>query len=169
MFDSHLSAAIYARLLFGYHTLYADWERRQARWLGGDLRQSGWHYRSRLPAIESDLRALGECAPGGTPGDLATVPDLPGAPIAAPAWGSLYVVEGSALGGQVIARRLAAGMPGHAHLFFNMGHGHGQPTWRDFQVLLDTQLGSPAARRAIALQARATFGQFQQMLQKVLD
>lgn len=174
LFEAQLSGTVYIRLLQGYHALYSEWEAQHARWLTGDLRTSGWVYRSRLPAIESDLHALGAQTPGKPRDDAMRLPPAQAEPnagelgLSIPSWGSLYVVEGSALGGQVIARKLAAEFPGHAHLFFNMGHGAGQPTWRDFQTLLDGQLGSAAARRAIALQARAAFGLFQRMLEKVL-
>lgn len=163
LLDARLDAAGYIGLLLGYHALYGEWESRQAHWLSGDLLAAGWRYRSRLPAIESDLRALGGQPSAVTGADPATVFDGP----STPAWGWLYVVEGSALGGQVIARRLAAGFPGHAHQFFNQGHGNGQPTWREFQIVMDGQLGSAGARRAIALEARVAFGRFQQMLEGV--
>jgi heme oxygenase len=172
VFQAQLSPAVYIRLLRGYHTLYSQWEAQHAHWLGGDLAMAGWRYRSRLPAIESDLHTLGSRAPAlVVVGQLTAAGRTGGVSVeaAAPAWGSLYVVEGSALGGQVIARKLAAEYPDHAHHFFTMGHGNGQPTWRDFQILLDGQLTSAAARRVVALQARAAFGRFQQMLESVLD
>jgi len=182
LFEGQLSGAVYIRLLQGYYALYVQWEAQHAPWLAGDLRSAGWPYRSRLPAIEADLRALGAHDLGaplaGAPRQppALAAPDVGGAePDAASreatdsSWGSLYVVEGSALGGQVIARKLAAEFPGCAHHFFTMGHGNGQPTWRDFQTLLDAQLGTAIARRAVALQARDTFGLFQRMLEKVVD
>lgn len=167
LLDGRLDAAGYIQLLLGYHALYAPWEAQQARWLAGDLVTAGWKYRSRLPAIERDLHALGAPLPGRSVEDALIAADAG----SVPAWGWLYVVEGSALGGQVIARRLAAGFPGHAHLFFNHGHGqgNGQPTWREFQALMDAQLGSASARRAIALEARTAFGRFQKMLEGVVD
>lgn len=172
LFEAQLGPAVYIRLLQGYHLLYLQWEMQHARWLGGDLVMAGWPYRSRLPAIESDLCTLGAPLPervmDGLPPNTDG-PEMSNAEVTEPGWGSLYVVEGSALGGQVIARKLAAEFPGHAHRFFNMGHGHGQPTWRDFQTLLDSQLGSAASRRAVALQAREAFGRFQQMLESVLN
>ena len=163
LLEGRLGAAGYIQLLLGYRTLYSHWETQQSRWLSGDLAVAGWQYRSRLPAIESDLRALGATPPTGTSASTPLPPDEQ----PAPAWGWLYVVEGSALGGQVIARRLAAGFPGHAHQFFNHGHGHGQPSWRQFQAVLDVQLDSAGARRVIALQAREAFGCFQTMLEGV--
>jgi heme oxygenase len=172
LFDARLSEAVYIRLLLGYHALYSQWEAQHARWLGGDLLTAGWCYRSRLPAIEADLHLLGAQAPGrlldGQMGMALEVEAL-SPEVATASWGSLYVVEGSALGGQVIARKLATDFPGHPHLFFNLGHGHGQPTWRDFQTLLDGQLSDAASRRAIALQARVAFGRFQHMLESVID
>ena len=174
LFGAQFTVDIYIRLLLGYRALYAEWEATHSRWLAGDLLSSGWRYRSRLPAIESDLHALGAQISGlggGYSPSASPVPASPGTAgaDAAPSWGSLYVVEGSALGGQIIARRLAAEFPGHPHRFFNMGHGSGQPTWRDFQILLDGQLDTAIGRRAVALQAREAFGHFQQMLEGVVS
>jgi heme oxygenase len=172
LFEAQLSPAVYIRLLLGYHAFYSQWEAQHGRWLGGDLLAAGWCYRSRLPAIEADLHALGAQPPGqwmvGFPA-VAVEPDAAREEANDPSWGSLYVVEGSALGGQVIARKLAGDFPGHAHRFFTMGHGNGQPTWRDFQMVMDGQLGTAAARRAVALQARMAFGRFQHMLEGVLN
>ena len=58
--------------------------------------------------------------------------------------GSLYVIEGSALGGRVIAPHLKASLgigPGHGASYF---HGFGGDTgemWRDFRVLTSLEIG----------------------------
>jgi heme oxygenase len=82
-------------------------------------------------------------------------------------WGSLYVIEGSALGGQIIARKLLLEFPGHLHRFFRLSHGGNRPTWKVFQGLMANQLSDAGSRRTIALQARATFRAFQRMLDAV--
>ena len=78
----------------------------------------------RLPQLMEDLTALGEALPE---------------PLAAEAeadeafrWGALYVLEGSRLGGAVLERRVAPGLP-RAYL----KAVHGQGSWIAFQQALD--------------------------------
>ena len=168
LFDEKLGSAAYIRLLQGYHALYAKWEHHHAAWLLGDLKNSGWQYQTRLRAIESDLYELGAqpTQPRFSANELALIqPALDTDPAS---WGSLYVIEGSALGGQIIARTLTTEFPNHPHLFFRLGHGKNRASWKDFQVVMAVQLGNATSRRAIALQARAAFGVFQHMLDGVM-
>ena len=75
------------------------------------------------------------------------------------------MIEGSALGGQVIARKLAKTFPDHAHRFFNLGHGNAHPSWKDFQAMLDISLADSSARRVAVAQARTMFDLFHSMLE----
>ena len=61
----------------------------------------------RTPLLVSDLAALNVGMPDPLPFDLPSQE--------AATWGALYVAEGSRLGGQVLARGIAAGLP-HAYL-----------------------------------------------------
>jgi heme oxygenase len=168
LFDAKLGSAAYIRLLQGYHALYARWEHHHAAWLRGDLKNAGWQYQTRLRAIESDLDELGvqPTQPLVSANELTLI--QPALAIDPASWGSLYVVEGSILGGQIIARKLAVEFPNHPHLFFRLGHGKSRASWKDFQAVMAVQLGDATSRRAIALQARAAFGVFQRMLDGVL-
>jgi heme oxygenase len=173
LIDGQLGEAAYVRLLQGYHSLYDTWERRHATWLLGDLLNSGWRYQTRLLAIESDLRRLGaqpKLKLGEAIGSMWPPLEISqSTPLLAQAsWGSLYVIEGSALGGQIIARKLTNEFPHHQHFFFSLGHGKGRSSWKDFRRLIANQLGDAKSRRTIALQARATFGVFQHMLDGVM-
>lgn len=60
-------------------------------------------WRPRWPALAQDLDELGRAAPA----HYATLPT----PDVAGAWGMLYVVEGSRLGGALLARRVGPGLP----------------------------------------------------------
>lgn len=118
--------------------------------------------RSRRPFLHQDLRVLG--ADRGAP---SMVPPLPSA---AAAWGSVYVMEGSALGGTMISRSLAAsGLgPDSGAAYF---HGWGDATgrmWREVRELLETELASPDALAQACEAARATFDTLSALLEKNL-
>ena len=110
--------------------------------------------RSHLPFMERELLALDVQA------DVESVEARDAVPLqwhgVEEVFGSMYVVEGSALGGQVLARgaarRLGLG-PEHGAAYF---HGWGDATgamWRDFRLCLDRAVGS-----AEPMQARACAG-----------
>jgi len=78
-------------------------------------------------------------------------------------WGELYVVEGSALGGRVIVRRLRELYPELPHHFYAVGE-NAPAGWRRFQSLLDRALPDEASQEAATLGAQRMFARFQQML-----
>ncbi|HEY8359883.1 MAG TPA: biliverdin-producing heme oxygenase [Ramlibacter sp.] len=143
-------AAHYARILQVFDAFLGPWEAAVAAALPADF--GPWLAgRSRRALLATDLRAL-------------ALPRLPASavpilPTPAAAWGSLYVMEGSALGGQVITRALAADGTTSAHpcAFF---HGWGAATggmWREFRGLLAGQVVRPADVAAACTAASATF------------
>jgi len=80
----------------------------------------------RLPLLAEDLAALGESLPA--PVD---VPDEAGEGFR---WGALYALEGSRLGGAMLARRVAADLP---RAYLSAVHEKGG--WVAFQQQLDVQ------------------------------
>ena len=78
----------------------------------------------RTPALAGDLAALGRDMP--EPGDVSR----PASPAAA--WGMLYVIEGSRLGGVFLARQVPEGMP---KAYLSAGHARGG--WRAMLDALD--------------------------------
>jgi heme oxygenase len=108
--------------------------------------------RSRRAFLQRDLQVLGLA--GGTRLDPMPLFATPGA-----AWGSVYVMEGSTLGGQVITRSLAdAGLrPDRGAAYF---HGWGPATgamWKEVRTLLDQQLAEPQTLAQACEGACATF------------
>ena len=95
----------------------------------------GW--RRRTPMIAADLAALGEPMPDPLP---FTLP-----PGEAAALGALYVVEGSRLGGIMLARRVTDSLPA-AYL----GAKHEQGEWRALLATIDARIGEAAIPEAIA-------------------
>ena len=97
-----------------------------------------WPGHRRGAAIVADLDALGTPLPA-----PVAVPSIIGEP---DMLGALYVLEGSRLGGKMLARQVAAGLP-TAFL------SHRPPlTWADFVSLLEQKLQSPVDQ-AVALRA----------------
>lgn len=148
------SREAYRHWLTGMHGLHRPFEAAVAARLG---RLPG---APRVPRIERDLRALGMSA-----SQIAALPDAPppALPGDAAAYGALYVLEGSALGGQIIARQAAdtLGLTSQAGLAFFSGGG--MPSgrrWRRFCHDLDAACTAPDDRTAALTAAKATFAAF---------
>lgn len=138
------------RAFLGFH---AAWEPAVAASPGT---AGAFEGRSRLPHLRRDLLALGEA-----PETLARLPrcdaaaGLADAP--ASALGSLYVMEGSTLGGQVLARAVAgAGWgPAGGLTYFNP---YGMETGRRWRALQAELNAAPRGEHdAVVAGAQATF------------
>ena len=108
----------------------------------------GFEEGRRSDALLKDLAILGLEAPGGTAfGPLRTWPEI---------LGSAYVLEGSRLGGAVLARQVGADLPRH-FLGARPPAGH----WRAFIAYLDSQLDDEPAIDAAIRSALETFALFE--------
>lgn len=135
-------------VLRGFRDFHAAWEPPMEALLGGLFAP-----RRRLHLVQADLTALGET---GVPRTMPAPPAMPAT--AAAAWGSLYVMEGSTLGGALIARALA-GMeglpPGGIRYFSPYGRNTGA-MWRAFCAGL-LAASRPETERETVDAALATF------------
>ncbi len=115
--------------------------------------------RRRTPALRADLDALGV--------DAATVemcPDVPHPATLAAGLGSLYVLEGASLGGQIIARDATAALGTDATRFFR-GDGRAVgPMWRAFGRALDSTLDTPERLGEATRAAADTFDLFERWM-----
>jgi heme oxygenase len=141
--------AHYGRVLRGLGAFLHGWEPTAARALPRPLLP--WFARGRRAyLVDRDLAALDLPAPD--PHD-AVVPRIGNA---AQALGSLYVVEGTALGGQLVAanlrRRLGIDADNGGAYFNGCGRGTAE-RWREYQALAQSQLQDDAACRAAAADA----------------
>lgn len=102
-------------------------------------------WRSRTADLTSDLAALGEVMPLPLHFRIANE---------AESWGALYVIEGSRLGGQLLARSVPAGLPS---AYLSARHLSGE--WRALLAGLDAraEAGDDDWRSAATAGARATF------------
>jgi heme oxygenase len=114
---------------------------------GADALIPDWADRRRSALIAADLTALGIAPP-----PVASFPPLAGD---AECWGTAYVVEGSRLGGALLARRVAAGLP-RAYL------GAAQPkgAWARFVAAMDAALATDDEVARATAAARNTFSLF---------
>lgn len=95
-------------------------------------------WRARFPLLQADLAELGITVMEGVP--------LPTVSIAGQ-WGALYVLEGSRLGGGILAGRVGTGLPKR---YLSATHEGG--SWRQFSEALDQAEGSDSeAWRADAI------------------
>ena len=157
------SRASYGNLLLRFLGIYSVLETRLAaleelpKWLP-DMSE-----RWKLPALESDLAILGVptevWAVGTGSPDIKTI---------AAAFGCLYVLEGSTLGGQMISRevseRLGVG-PEHGCQFFSSYGSRVGQMWRIFGQSLESFCSTnPPCRDEITASAEATFSYFSRSL-----
>lgn len=139
----------YGRVLQGFGAFLHGWEPAVARALPRPMLP--WFARGRRAfLVDQDLAALGLPVVGP---QLAVVPALADR---AEALGSLYVMEGSALGGQLIAASLRHRLgieDGNGGAYFN-GCGSGTAArWREYRGLVQEQLDDDARARARAVDA----------------
>lgn len=111
-------------------------------------RLADWPERRRGDALAADLTALAAPLPEAFPAPSMVTP--------AAQWGAAYVVEGSRLGGAVLARQVGEGLP-KAYL----GTPPAPGVWRRFLAAMDAALTTDSDRAEAAAAARATFRLFE--------
>jgi heme oxygenase len=147
-FNQHLTAgtvtaaqtAQFLARIYGFVQPYEAVLRRHAATFGPDWQLE---LRYRAPLILEDLTRLGH------PGTPPLCPTLPPLATRAQLLGAMYVLEGSTLGGQVIARQLAAaGIDGRT--FFASRAERTGPLWKQFTQLLEAAAASEDANAVVA-------------------
>ncbi len=132
-----LNSALFRALLARFYGFYATWESEAAAHAGASLRPV-LAARAKLPMLAADLAALG-MAP-------ADCPRMPAACLPrfsmgeATLLGSMYVVEGATLGGQVISRHLERSAGFHDGIGYSFFQSYGKAVgqqWKAFAVLLE--------------------------------
>lgn len=142
--------------LLGFHqpleTLIEPWRDRLA---------IDWDARRKAHLLRADLEFLGR-----TPAEIAQLPcckALPELTDLGAVLGCVYVLEGSTLGGRMIAGHLAQHLgvvPGQGASFFSPYGDELMPRWRSFQQRLAELANSATPEDRIIDGARATFISF---------
>ena len=144
----------YVRFLLGHAAAFLPIEAALAA-AGADALMPGWSRRRRINALLDDLTALDLTAPTSIP-----PPPFDGA---AAVLGGLYVLEGSRLGGAVLVRGVAPGLP-TAFLAPET-----TSSWRAITTLLDARLATPAALAKATSAANAVFSVFEHCARATLE
>lgn len=106
----------------------------------------GWNDARRAPLLTADLAELGLAAPVGAAPAVGSPAAIAGA---------VYVLEGSRLGGALLARRVAAGLP---RRFLSASQPAG--AWRAFLARLEQLLTTDVERREAVASANGMFNLF---------
>ena len=156
-----ISLADYRSLLEAFYGFYSSWERRAFPLLDQDL-LGFFDERRKTPLLERDLRFLGS-NPAAIESCSCTLPRMDSLPAIL---GSLYVLEGATLGGQVLTRHFARHLnvfPGRGcSFFFSYGPEVGR-YWRSFCEILNSH-SSPENDTMIVQSAIQTFSCFESWL-----
>lgn len=108
-------------------------------------------------------------ASGGTVNEKCADEYLPEIKNDLQAFGALYVIEGSTLGGRVIAKMMQRQMDMNAIEGFTFFHGYGDETesrWAAFKELLNDQVNSNADKEDVVSAADETFAKFHSWIEK---
>jgi heme oxygenase len=157
-----LNREAYARVLERLHSIVAAWEthlpihpqRPDAALIAE---------RNRLPLLECDLDFLGAKS------NVPATCDLPDLSNHAQLMGAMYVMEGSRLGGQFIARHVEKALdfaPGEGTGYFRGFGERTGPMWKDFLNHLTSEIPDSQTEEVIvgAKKMFATFGTWMQGL-----
>ena len=151
LFKPGLTLARYAELLQRWLAFYAAWEPAAARWFAshGEF----FPLRSKIEYLQRDLAACGY-EPRHIPCDLGPIEptDYP------TALGTLYVTEGSTLGGQLVAPQVCALLPltpADGAAFYSAYGSQTGLRWRETKDLLNQ--APPEMHARVIEAATATF------------
>jgi heme oxygenase len=159
--DGPMPLERYAAIMSGFDAFLRAWEPRVQAALPARL--SHWFRARRRGGFASaDLEWLRDVAGiEPAPVDASAAARLPLDDLAA-LLGSVYVIEDSALGGQVVAPRLKASLglgPGRGASFFHGFGGDALTMWRDFRVMAALEIGESSKATVRACRsAKRTFG-----------
>ena len=151
----------YRRLIAKFRSFYAAYEPTLPY---TELKDAGFDYeqRRKLPSLNADAIVLG-LADGDRFEDVPDVSSLP------KAFGSLYVIEGSTLGGQVISRHLKEHLgltPENGGAFFASYGSQVGPMWKQFGEAVTAYAGDGSNDDEIIEAAVQTFDSINRCMSK---
>jgi heme oxygenase (biliverdin-IX-beta and delta-forming) len=155
-----LNTAEYVQCLQQIYAIVAAWEERAAevapQWL-----QPALIARQRKAFLEQDLAWFGVTGKNDKRPTLPEMSDLPSL------FGTMYVMEGSKLGGQFIARHVATALhlsEGQGNSYFRGNGNQTGPMWKEFCEMLRLRIPEDQTE-AVVLSAKAMFATFGKWMQ----
>ena len=145
--DPTLTLISYRTLLERFYGYYAPWE-RICRPSVDQFLPGFFDKRLRTPLLERDLAFLG----GGDVHAITECLNVPAVRSLAQALGSMYVVEGSTLGGRLLSRHFSDALGVEAEtggMFFAGYGGRTGAMWREFAAIVETHLPSSSATEGV--------------------
>ena len=156
-----LNATQYVACLQRMYGVVAAWEERVTA-IAPEWMQNTLAARRRTDLLKRDLAWFGKTVQEDSRPRLPEMKDLPAL------LGAMYVMEGSTLGGQFIARHVEAALhltEGQGDAYFR-GHGNQTgPMWKEFCDILKTKVPD-ADTEAVVLSAKAMFAVFGSWMQE---
>lgn len=160
-FDEHLSLGIYRETLVAFLGFYEPVEDELTSISGWQTVGLDPTRRLRANLLRTDLRALG--LPESIFPSLPRCEDLPELDNCFDGLGCLYVLEGSTLGGQLIARelhrRLGIDQQSGAAFFHSYGADVGS-MWKEFCAAVRESVDTPIKLQSAVTAAKRTFASF---------
>ncbi len=159
----------YKTLLTKFYRFYAAIEPKVAE---NDLEKADFNFseRRKTPLLEKDLQALGILE--SVRKDVKLWQNLPALDTKAKAFGSVYVMEGATLGGQVIMRHLKQHLeitPENGGAFFNSYGERVGPMWKSFGAAITDFAEKNNDDETIVGAARETFDSFAKCFAAPMD
>jgi heme oxygenase len=156
-----LNIAEYVQCLQRIHGVVAAWEERATE-VAPEWLQPSLLARQRSPLLERDLKWFGVAEKDDR---RPTLPEMNNVPSL---FGTMYVMEGSTLGGQLIARHVEAALhlsEGQGNSYFR-GHGSQTgPLWKEFCEMLKLRIADEQTD-AVVVSAKAMFSTFGKWMQR---
>jgi heme oxygenase len=152
----------YIDLLTAFYSYFGGLEQHIERYINAS-NLVNYNDRRKTAALIDDLKALGGNIP-----PIAQGNDLPEIDNYLQAFGALYVIEGSTLGGKIISKMIQQ----HLHInddaglsFFNSYGDKMQDMWDSFKAILNSVAATPADEEIILQAANQTFIKFKAWLE----
>jgi heme oxygenase len=152
----------YIRLLQLFYSYFSALEDRIDRYIGS-AELPDHLQRRKSESLVKDILSM-----GGTLPEKAAISDLPAIENHLQAFGALYVMEGSTLGGLIISRMITKQLDIHDKglIFFQSYGEHLDTMWATFKLTLNRQAELETDRETVIIAAAATFKQFKTFLDR---
>lgn len=154
----------YIRILQLFYAYFGALEDQINQYIGPD-QLADYAERRKTASIKNDILALdGEVPQKASIGDLPVIENI------LQAFGALYVIEGSTLGGQVISKMITKqlGLSTEAGIsFFRSYVDNTMTMWQSFKVVLEKHAASQTDADLITEAANETFAKFSLWMEKI--